>query len=161
VLTHLRTRRRLGAWLDGALDEGEARTTLTHMEGCARCRREADELRRLRDFVRGVVSPPPAPDWTGFWAGVVRKIEEGRGRRPARPAAGWGAWLLWPRVAFPGALAVALLVSLTLWQTFYWPIVPEAAVIVRSAGTELPGGTVMVYAPPERDLAVVWLFEGE
>jgi hypothetical protein len=35
---------------------------------------------------------------------------------------------------------------------------PEGAVVVRSARTEAPGGSVMVYSPPEQDLAVIWVF---
>ncbi len=151
----------MGAWLDGALDDGEARTTAAHVAVCARCRQQAEDLRRLRDLARGALPTPLPPDWTGFWAGVVRKIEDGRRREPVRPAPAWRGWLLRPRVAFSGALAAAALVSLTLWQAFYWTAAPESAVIVRSARTELPGGTVMVYSPPERDLAVVWVFETE
>jgi hypothetical protein len=64
-------------------------------------------------------------------------------------------------VAFGGALAAAMLAALTFWQAFYAPPVPGATVIVRSARTDLPGGTVMVLAPPEQDLAVVWIFETE
>lgn len=66
-----------------------------------------------------------------------------------------------PRLAFGGALAGVLLVSLTLWQAFYAPTVPEATVIVSSARTEIPDGAVMVYSPPEKDLAVVWVFGGD
>jgi hypothetical protein len=31
-------------------------------------------------------------------------------------------------------------------------------VTVTAARTEFPGAEVMVYSPPERDLAVVWVF---
>ncbi|OLC17091.1 MAG: hypothetical protein AUH29_03325 [Candidatus Rokubacteria bacterium 13_1_40CM_69_27] len=158
MLTHYRTRRRIGAWLDGALDDREARSTAAHLSECARCQHEADELRRLRTLLRGAVSTPPAPDWTGFWAGVVRGIEADRRGAPAPPAWPSRPLLRRPRLAFGGALAAAVLVSLTLWQALYSTPVPEAAVIVRSARTEHPGGTVMVYAPPEQDMAVVWVF---
>lgn len=161
MLTHLRTQRRLSAWLDGALQEGEARATAGHVAVCTRCQQQAESLRRLRALVRGAVPAAPPPDWTGFWAGVVRKIEDGRDHQPARRAAAWGRWLRRPLVAFPGALAAAALVWLTVWQTLYWPAAPESTVVVNSAGTGLPGGTVMVYAPPEHDLAVVWVFETE
>lgn len=107
----------------------------------------------------------PAPDWTGFWAGVARGIAEGRARAPlgaGRPWAGWlwpgGRWPWRPRLAFGGALAAAALISLTLWQASYPPAAPEGAVVVRSARTDAPGGSVMVYSPPERDLAVIWVF---
>jgi len=34
----------------------------------------------------------------------------------------------------------------------------EAGVMVTSARTEDPRGTVMVYSTPEQDVAVVWVF---
>lgn len=158
MLIHYRTRRRIGAWLDGALDDRQARSTAAHLSECARCRHEADELRRLRTLLRGAVPTPPAPDWTGFWAGVARGLDADRRAAPA-PAAWPSRRLRWrPRLAFGGALAAAVLVSLTLWQALSSPPAPEAAVIVTSARTEHPGGTVMVYAPAEQDMAVVWVF---
>ena len=48
----------------------------------------------------------------------------------------------------------ALLVSLGLWQ--FGPAT-EPGVLVSSASTGDPRATVMVYGPPERDVAVVWV----
>lgn len=156
---HVRAQRRLGAYLDGALDETEARAMAAHVSDCVRCRQEMDELRRLRPLFEGALPTPPPPDWTGFWAGVVRGIEaDRRPASPPRPA--WRRWAAQPRVAFGSALAVALLIGLTVWQVFYSPSAPEAAVIVRSARTDLPGG-VMVYASSEQNLTVVWVFDSE
>jgi anti-sigma factor RsiW len=157
VLTCYRTRRRIGAWLDGALDEQTARATAAHVASCGGCRDEADALRRLRGLLRSTLTPAE-PDWTGFWQGIVRGIED---RRQARPVAARRAW--WqgfrPRWALGGALAAALLVSLGVWQ---WaptgPRPSEAGIMVTSARTEDPRGTVMVYSTPEQDVAVVWVF---
>jgi anti-sigma factor RsiW len=161
VLTHVRFRRRLGAYLDGALEGRQAKATGAHLAACTRCRREADEFRRLGALLKGSTLTPPPPDWTGFWAGVVRGIEDAGRPAPARRAP-YRWQLLWrPRVAFGGALTAAMVAALTFWQAFYAPPTPGAAVIVRSARTELPGGTVMVYAPAEQDMAVVWVFEAE
>lgn len=156
---HFRAQRRLGAYFDGALDETEPRAMAAHVSHCVRCREEMDALRRLRPLFEGALPTPPPPDWTGFWAGVVRGIEADRHPSPApRPA--WLRWVAQPRVVWGGALAVALLTTLTVWQVFYSPPAPEAAVIVRSARTDLPGG-VMVYASAEQDLTVVWVFDSE
>jgi anti-sigma factor RsiW len=161
VLTHVRFRRRLGAYLDGALEAPRAEATRAHVAACIRCRREADEFRRLGALLKDPALTPPPPDLTGFWAGVVRRIEEAGRPAPARRAP-YRWQLLWrPRLAFGGALAAAMLAGLTFWQAFYAPPPPGAAVIVRSARTELPGGTVMVYTPAEQDMAVVWVFETE
>ena len=36
---------------------------------------------------------------------------------------------------------------------------PAAAISVSSADTDHPRGTVMIDSPPEKDLAVVWVFD--
>jgi anti-sigma factor RsiW len=156
-LTCYRTRQRIGAWLDGALDEPSVRATAAHVERCPGCQGEAEALRRLRSGVRAMLQPPD-PDWTGFWQGIVRGVEDGRRRTaPARTS----RWSWRPQLALGGLVAAALLVTLTLWQTATGPFrVAEAAVVVSAADTDQPGGTLMVYSPPERDLAVVWVFEG-
>jgi anti-sigma factor RsiW len=154
VLTCYRTRRRLGAWLDGALDEATAGSTAAHVGTCAVCQREVGELRRLHTLLtRTAVAAEP--DWTAFWPGVVRGIEDRRVQRP-RPSA-WRRWR--PQLAV-GAIAAMLLVSVGVWQLGPGgqdtsPL--EPGVLVSSASTEDPGATVMVYGPPERDVAVVWV----
>ncbi len=123
------------------------------MARCARCAREADSLRRLSDVLRA--APAPAdPDWVGFWPGIVRGIDAARHAPPVRQRRSW----LTTRWAYGGALAAALLVSLTVWQLRPGPLTPDTPVIVRSANTEYPGAHVMVYSSPDRDLTVVWVF---
>lgn len=155
VLTCYRTRRRIGAYLAGALDDAAARAAALHLETCGACQGEADGLRRLRARLGTVLDPSPPTDWTGFWPGIVRGIAEGRTLRPLRVHR--RAWR--PGWAFGGVLAAVLLISLSVWQFIPGSGPVEEGVLVRSAGTEDPRGTVMVYSPPERDVAVVWVFD--
>jgi anti-sigma factor RsiW len=157
VLTCYLTRRRLGAYLDGALVERDRARTAAHLAGCRRCQGEVEALERMRRALRQSLAVAAPSDWTGFWPGIVRGIEARRRPTPV-PARIWPVWR--PRLAFGGALAAALLVSLTLWQMWV-PGAPSAAVIVSSAQTEDPAASLMVYSPPEKDLAVVWLFAEE
>jgi anti-sigma factor RsiW len=166
VMMCYRTRRRLGAYLDHALEGDDLRVTETHLSACARCREEVVQLRKLHAALRAAVPAAPPPDWTGFWSGVVRGIEESRRTAP-EPA--WRRWrraerltAVWhrPRLALGGAVAAAVVVSVTLWQTLA-PSTSSAAVVVSSARSDNPGAAVMVYAPPERDLAVVWVFDSD
>jgi anti-sigma factor RsiW len=154
VLTCYRTRRRLGAWLDGALDTRPAVATARHVAGCSRCREEADGLERLRALLRGHGAAAAPADWTGFWEGVARGIHAQRHppRAVSRPRR------LTPRLAVGSLAATALVASLTLWQVLGARVTPADAIVINSADTEHPGGTVMVYSPPEKDLAVVWVF---
>ena len=151
MLSHYLNRRRLGAYLDGALDEGTARSTAAHLATCGVCEREADGLRRLRALLQRNAAVAD-PDWTGFWAGVVRGVEAVKTARPQpAPRRAWR-----PQWALGGALAAALLLSIGVWQ-FGPGGTPQDGVIVRSASTGDPGATVMVYGTPERDVAVVWV----
>jgi anti-sigma factor RsiW len=154
VLSCYLYRRRIGAYLDGALDDRQARTVAMHLSGCHHCSAEADVFRRLKLTL--ATAPKPAdPDWVGFWPGVVRGIQDARVPR-AEPRR-WAAWLR-PRWAYGSALAAALLVSVGVWQLIPSRMQPETPVIVRSADTGAPDATVMVYSTPERDLTVVWVF---
>jgi anti-sigma factor RsiW len=155
-LTCYLTRRRIGAWLDGALDERRSQTVAAHVRGCAGCSREADALRRLRVLVQQAAAGPAEPDWTGFWPGIVRGIQDRRHAPVTAPA----SRLLWrPRLALGGALAAGLALTLTLWQVTSDPLRSDAAVVVSSAQTDHPGGSLMVYSPPEKDMVVVWVFD--
>lgn len=148
------SRRRIGSYLDGALEGRAAEVTARHLEACLRCRGEADGLRRLQGLLRGAFEVPSDPDWTGFWQGIVRGIEDGQRRTPVlAPRSGWT-----PRLAIGGAVAAAVAVSLTLGQTVWIAHEPIDPVVVSSADTEYPGGT-MVYATPDRQVTVVWVFD--
>jgi anti-sigma factor RsiW len=156
VLTCLLTRRRIGAYLDGALENGAAQSTAKHLRSCRTCQREAEQLRRVRALLQrtlGLGVRPAEPDWSGFWPGVVRGIEAARGR-PTPVAEAPRRWRR-PRWALGGALVTAMLVSVTIWQTLPGP--PDDPITVNSAQTEDPRGTVMVYSTQEKDVAVVWV----
>jgi anti-sigma factor RsiW len=156
-LTCYRTRRRLGAYLDGALEQDTASSTAAHLASCEVCQREAGELRRLHGMLVRNLTPAAPTDWTGFFQGVVRGIEDQRVARPAPARRGWLPSIMGHRWAFGGGLVAALLLSLGIWQ--YVGVRPsEAGVLVTSAHTDDPRGTVMVYSTPEQDVAVVWVF---
>lgn len=150
------TRRRIGAYLDGALAERDSALVADHVAVCRRCHAEVDGLQRIAVMLRGSLSVP-APDWTGFWDDVRRGIERSRDLPiPTRARAGWR-----PRVVVATAALCTAVVALVLWQAPRLPLTPraDAAISVSSADTDHPGGTVMIYSPPEKDLAVVWVFD--
>ena len=156
MLTCYRTRRRIGAYLDGALDQETARSTAAHLASCGSCQREAEELRRLHGLLLSTLTPAQ-PDWTGFWPGVVRGIEDRREPKPVPVSRRWWQQDWRPRWALGGALA-AMVMATGVWLMAPGARPSEAGVVVTSASTEAPGGTVMVYSTKEQDVAVVWVF---
>ena len=105
-------------------------------------------------MLRQSAPPAPLPEWTGFWEGIVRRIDA-----PAVKPRSHPRWR--PRLVAAGAgAALAVGVSVAVWQAPWSPFASQAsaAISVNSADTTHPRGTVMVYTPPEKDLAVVWLF---
>jgi hypothetical protein len=116
-------------------------------------------LRRLHGLLQSTVATAE-PEWTGFWQGIVRGIEDRRDARPVPAPRRWWHGVGRPRWALAGALA-AVLMSLGVWQWAPGPHLSplaDAGVLVTSASTEDPRGTVMVYSTPEQDVAVVWVF---
>jgi hypothetical protein len=156
VLTCYRTRRRIGAYLDDALGDRASSRAAAHIGTCARCQSELVSLRRLATMLRQSAPVAPLPEWTGFWEGIVRRIDASPVAMRARPR-----WR--PRLVAASAAALVVGVSVALWQTPWSPSTSRAvaAISVNSADTTHPGGTVMVYTPPEKDLAVVWLFSDD
>jgi predicted anti-sigma-YlaC factor YlaD len=156
VLTCYRARRRLGAYLDGALGEADTRWVDRHLSTCSDCQGEIGQLRRVKALVVEAAAVPE-PDWTGFFPGIVRGIEAERHR--VEPARARRSWSLWPRWAMGGAAVAALALSFVVWQGAQGPVPAEASVLINVAESDHPGATVMVYTPPAKDLAVVWLFD--
>ena len=116
VLTCFRTRRRIGAYLDGALEGVAAQSTARHLSECRTCQGEAEALRRVRALLQRTAELRPGePDWSGFWPGIVRGVEDARRRQPPPVAIPRRWWR--PRWALGGAVAAVGLLSLTLWQT--------------------------------------------
>ena len=161
VLTCFLTRRRIGAYLDGALDNGPAESIAKHLSRCGRCQGEAENIRRVRALLQRTLSlgqNRAEPDWSGFWPGIVRGIEDAKHRQAPAPVRARGSWWWRPRLTLGGALVAVALVSVTLWQLNSGPLAPDAPIFVSSAHTDDPQATVVVYSPHEQqDVAVVWV----
>lgn len=90
--------------LDGRLDAAEEARVRAHVNDCARCRSELDELRRGRDFARSLSVTGPKAD---LQADVLRQLDRVVARR-RRPAASRRRFVLYGLSAAAGGLFAAI-----------------------------------------------------
>jgi anti-sigma factor RsiW len=168
-------RRRLGAYQDGELSSDARARVDRHVAGCAACRQELSSLGRLRTALAFEPADPPEAAWAAFWPQVRDRIRTA----PPRPEPAWRrAWeavTSRPRLALaPAAAAVALAVVAVMapWQRAPQVLQPAPAgpgtaqvqpaaldeVVIQSIETSDPDLPVMVYASPESDVTVLWVF---
>lgn len=75
----------LGAYVLGVLDGEEWATVRSHLDSCAACRREVDELREM-EAALGEIPPEalldgPPPDGSGLLRSTLVSVRDGRRRR--------------------------------------------------------------------------------
>ena len=104
-MNHLRARSNLSAFLDGELGERESEELARHLDSCPRCRREAEELRRLRGTLASL--PRHGLSEQGhrrLISGLVERARDREAEERRRKAA------VIPQVATAAAVLLALLV---------------------------------------------------
>ena len=107
----------------------------------------------MKTLLQQAVPALADPDWTGFWPGIVRGVQDGTTRKPVGVRHQWNR-----RWALSGAAAAAM--AVLSFAVVYEPWAPsglDEPVVVTAANTQYPGGT-MVYHTPEK-MAVVWVFD--
>lgn len=105
----------LGAYADNELDQARADQVVRHLETCADCRRELDQILELSRLAKGVEHPKLAEDYwdwhrTRVWRGLRER------RRALTPY--YRPSFAWPRLAAAAAgFVVVLVVVLAGWRT--------------------------------------------
>jgi hypothetical protein len=147
----------VGAYLVGALD-GDARSrVITHLETCAGCRSDYDELVPVRGLLSQLAGPDAAPRAGGpgkAW-GQPPGASPLPPLRPVRPGAA-RRWLAGTAIAAIAAVVVAVLATAGLV-----PSVPTFGAYDRTTGVR---GEAQLHAAPtgaEIDLSVAGLPPGE
>jgi anti-sigma factor RsiW len=110
MIGHARFHEDIGAYLLGALDEGERRSFERHARACDECREELERLRPAAEALPGSVeqlAPPPGLK-ARLMAEVEPEPERARSRRPARSRR-------WLRPALAAA-AVGVLIAIGVTQ---------------------------------------------
>jgi anti-sigma factor RsiW len=172
-------RGQLSGYRDGELSPGRRRRVEGHLRGCERCSKELATLDRLHAALTLAVADPPEAVWTAFWPQVRGRIAApaARPEEPVRRSL-WGPVTARPRLGFAPALAACALAVLAVvapWQRAPHPVSGPAPVagglesasvqpagldqvVIQSVETEDPDVPVMVYASPESDVTVLWVF---
>lgn len=115
-------------YLCNELPEAARAEIMTHLAGCAPCRRRLEELERVRS---AVASAPPARVSADFTAALMRELEE---EKPA-PARGFLRALLRPAYGLAAAaLAVCLVIGIVFLKKKTAPAHPAERTIFLSDG---------------------------
>jgi anti-sigma factor RsiW len=171
-------RRRLGAYQDGELSPGTRHRVETHVRGCTQCEGELSALGRLKAALALDTADPSEAVWTAFWPQVRDRITAPALAPKSAWERGWEAVRARPRLGLAPALAAATLAVLAIVAP--WQRAPQQApapilvapgleslgvqqsaldqVVIQSIETEDPDLPVMVYASPESDVTVLWVF---
>lgn len=108
-MTCRNVRNQLSPHLDGRLPAAAARRVDAHLEECAACRAERDDLRALKALLASA-PPPQAPP--GLWDAVHAGLREHVARQSRRPAATWLTWIWGRAPVMTAGLAVLLLAAI-------------------------------------------------
>jgi anti-sigma factor RsiW len=170
--------RRLGAYRDGELSSGSRDRVEAHVRGCTRCGGELSALGRLKAALSVDTADPPEAVWTAFWPQVRARIAMPAPMPESLWQRVWGTLRARPRLGLAPALAATALAVLAMvapWQRApqHAPVPTQVAggletagnqqaaldqVVIQSIETDDPDLPVMVYASPESDMTVLWVF---
>jgi hypothetical protein len=119
----------------GDCSEEDQRKIVSHLAGCASCRRFTDDLRQLLPLTEKPDDPPPA-----FWENYSRELRTKLAAAPEKP--NWTATLRsffspWPVPVFATALVLLLAVTITFtrdtWRSLERPNREEVQEILPMA----------------------------
>jgi TonB family protein len=130
----------LGAFADGELDPARAEQAMRHLETCAACRRELDEIQELHRLAKSVEHPKLAED---YWDWQRTRVWRGIRERKHVPQPEFRPSFVWPKLAAVAAgFVVVLVVVIAGWRTLLLRQGPT-----RPVG-ELPAALQRAQEPP-------------
>lgn len=73
---HQKIKELISFYYDGELNEEQRRTLEKHLEECAECRREFEEMGKLEEAMSKMeLKKPPKEIWQLYWASVYNRLE--------------------------------------------------------------------------------------
>jgi TonB family protein len=105
-----------GAYADGELDSSRAEQVRVHLETCAGCRLELDQINELNRLAKSVEHPRLAED---YWDWQRTRVWRGLREHRRAPHPRYRPSFAWPKFAAAAAgLVVVLVVVIAGWRTF-------------------------------------------
>jgi TonB family protein len=105
----------LGAFADGELEPDKAEQVISHLETCADCRRELDQIQELSRLAKSVEHPRLADD---YWDWHRTRVWRGIRERKRVPEPRYRPVFMWPKLAAAAAgFVIVLVVVLAGWRT--------------------------------------------
>jgi TonB family protein len=132
----------LGAFVDGELDAARLEQVRDHLEACAACRRELDQIQELGRLAKSVEHPRLAED---YWDWQRTKVWHGiRNRRRVSVPSHRGT-SVWPKLTTAAAgLLVVLVVMVAGWRTLLErPVAVGIAPSSRRTSAGAPAATAL------------------
>jgi TonB family protein len=136
----------LGAFSDGEIDPARTEQVSAHLETCAGCRRELDQIQELHKLTKSVEHPRLAED---YWDWHRTKVWHGIRNRKRAPAPSYRPSFAWPKLATAAAgLVVVMVVVIVGWRTLLErPGTAGRTLAERQTKAEAPVAAVPVAKP--------------
>jgi Putative zinc-finger len=152
-------RESIGSWLDGELSAAESESVRSHLASCTDCGEAQRRLERMHLALKAALtSQSPQIEFTSFWRGVERRINEKRtwyedlldGSRRLFTA---------PRVAWMVPAVIGLL--LVLISMDYVPFRGSRNSFASVESIDAYGRSVALLRQPETRTTVIWLYQDQ
>jgi predicted anti-sigma-YlaC factor YlaD len=156
-------RESLGAWLDGELGAAEANSVQLHVENCAACQKQRDQLARLNSGLKVVLSEGSFDlAFEPFWRAVEQRIHE---KRPWHVEfTDWvrSAWA-GPRIAWAVPAVIAVFLGLYSIDALLPVTAPDSqrGSFASVESIEAYGRNVGLFREHETKTTVIWLYQNQ
>jgi predicted anti-sigma-YlaC factor YlaD len=75
-MDHQKIKELISPYYDGELDEEQKKLVEKHMEECAECRKEFDEMGKFEEVMNQMkLKEPPKEAWKMYWTSVYNRME--------------------------------------------------------------------------------------
>lgn len=79
-MEHQKIKILISSYFDGEANEVQTKTVLAHLETCAECQREYEEMGQFEEVMGQMkLKNPPQEVWKMYWTSVYNRIERGIG----------------------------------------------------------------------------------